>query len=51
MTENNVFSNETDIETLKPKFLELLSTLKNEINSHFNDIKHFRNAFPFIENP
>lgn len=47
------FSNETDIETLnlKPQLFELLGTFKNEMNSHFNDFEHFRNAFRFIENP
>lgn len=44
-------SNEIDTDNLKPQFLELLSTLKNEMNSRFNDMKHFRNAFRFIKNP
>ncbi|XP_022181893.1 general transcription factor II-I repeat domain-containing protein 2B-like [Myzus persicae] len=51
MAKNNIFSDDTDIETLKPQLLELLVTLKNEMNSRFNDIKNLRNAFRFIENP
>jgi hypothetical protein len=31
--------------------LELLGTLKNLMNSRFNDIKNLRNPFRFIENP
>jgi len=49
--ENNIFSDNTDIETLKPQLLELLVTLKNEMNRRFNDIKNLKNAFRFIENP
>lgn len=51
--ENIIFSDEenlTDIETLKPQLLELLGTLKNEMNSRFNDIKNLKNSFRFIEN-
>lgn len=43
--ENKNFSDDTDIETLKPQLLELLGTLKNEMNNRFNDIKNLRNAF------
>lgn len=36
------FSNKTNTETLKLQFLDLLLvTLKNKINSYFNDFKHF----------
>jgi len=49
--ENKMFSELTTWETLKQQLLELLGTLKNEMNSRDNDIKNLRNAFRFIENP
>lgn len=49
--ENTIFSDDTDTEILKPQFLKLLGTLKNEMNSRFNHIKNLKNAFRFIEYP
>lgn len=45
MRENNILLDDIDIvETIKSHFLKLLCTLKNEMNSHFNDIKNLSNA-------